>query len=147
MSLMNSFEIGKAAINVHGKRIEIAAGNMANIETPNYVRKVPIIYATDNVSFSSIMSSMRDTVFSAGTVPYTSGGVAMRGVVEDANPGQRIYKPGHPDADENGYIRVSNVNPIVEIADATLAKRAYEANTAILSITKSMEQRAIEIGR
>jgi len=146
MGLMNSFEIGKAAINVHGKRIEIAAGNMANIETPNYVRKIPLIYATDDVSFSSIMGSMRGSVFAAGSIPYTAGGVAMRGVVEDPTLGQRIYKPGHPDADENGYIRVANVNPLVEIADATLARRAYEANTAILTITKAMGQRALEIG-
>lgn len=147
MGLMNAFEIGKAGVNVHGKRIEIAATNVANIETPNYVRKIPLIYATENVSFAGVMNSMRDTMFSLGSVPYTTGGVAMRGVVEDPTLGQRLYKPGHPDADENGYIRVSNVNPMVEIADANLARRAYEANTAILTITKAMGQRAIEIGR
>ena len=147
MSLMNAFDIGKSAINVHGKRIEIAATNMANIETPNYVRKVPLIYATENLSFSGVMNSMRESMFSAGTIPYTGGGVVMRGVMEDPALGQRLYKPGHPDADENGYIRTSNVNPMVEIADATLARRAYEANTAILTITKAMEQRALDIGR
>jgi flagellar basal-body rod protein FlgC len=73
--------------------------------------------------------------------------VRLTGVVEDPTLGERIYKPGHPDADANGYIRTSNVNPIVDMADANIAQRAYEANLAVISITKSMAQRALEIGK
>jgi len=147
MSLLNAIDIGKASINVHGKRIEIAATNMANIETPNYVRKIPLVYATENTSFAGVMNSMKESVFSIGTIPFTSGSVRLEGVVEDPTLGERVYKPGHPDADANGYIRSSNVNPLVEIADATLARRAYEANSAIITITKAMGQKALEIGR
>ena len=75
------------------------------------------------------------------------GGVAFSGTVEDPTLGEKIYKPGHPDADANGYIRASNVNPSIEIADAILAQRAYEANLALVNISKSMAQKAIEIGR
>ena len=53
----------------------------------------------------------------------------------------------HPDADENGYIRASNVNAMVDIADALVAQRAYEANLALVNISKSMAQRALEIGK
>ena len=147
MSLLNAFNIGKDAIGVHGKRIEIAATNMANIETPNYVRKIPMIYATENLSFSSVMNAMKTTMFSAGSVPFTGGSVILGGVADDPTLGEKLYAPGHPDADKNGYIRTSNVNPLVEIADANLARRAFEANSAILTITKAMEQKALDIGR
>lgn len=93
------------------------------------------------------MNEMKEDVFGVGTLPYLSGGVVFNGSVEDPTLGDKIYKPGHPDADSNGYIRASNVNPMVEMADAILAQRAYEANLALVSITKSMAQKAIEIGR
>ena len=73
--------------------------------------------------------------------------VAITGVVDDPTLGERIYRPGHPDADENGYIRTSNVNPMVEMADATMAQRAYEANLAVITISKSMASRATQIGQ
>ncbi len=93
------------------------------------------------------MNSMKEDVFGVGTLPYLQGGVNFSGVVEDPTLGAKIYKPGHPDADENGYIRASNVNAMVDIADALMAQRAYEANLALVSISKSMAQKAIEIGR
>ena len=55
--------------------------------------------------------------------------------------------PGHPDADANGYIRSSNVNAMVDMADAVMAQRAYEANLAVINITKAMASRATEIGK
>ena len=60
--------------------------------------------------------------------------------------GEKIYRPGHPDADEEGYVRMSNVNPMVDMADAVLAQRAYEASLGIMTIAKTMSQRAIQIG-
>ncbi len=147
MSLMNSFDIGSKGLTVHGKRLDIAAKNIANIDTPNYVRKIPVLHATDDISFAGVMNSMKEDVFGVGTLPFLQGGVSFSGIVEDPTMGDKIYKPGHPDADKNGYIRTSNVNPLVEMADASLAQRAYEANLAVLSITKTMAQRAVEIGK
>lgn len=147
MGLLNTMDIGKDAIYVHGKRIQIAAANMANIETPNYTRKIPVIHATESTSFAGVMNAMRSDVFGVGSIPISNGGIAITGMVEDPTLGEKVYQPGHPDADEKGFIRASNVNPMVEIADATLARRAYEANAAIITITKAMGQRALEIGR
>lgn len=147
MSLMNSLDIGSKGLTIHGKRLDISAKNIANIDTPNYVRKIPVLVANDNISFAGLLNSMKEDAFGMGTIPFLQGGVSMSGVVEDPTLGDKIYKPGHPDADKNGYIRTSNVNPLVEIADASLAQRAYEANLAVLTITKSMAQRAAEIGK
>ena len=93
------------------------------------------------------MNSMKEDVFGIGTLPYLQGGVTYSGVMEDPTLGDKIYKPGHPDADAEGYIRASNVNPMVDIADAVIAQRAYEANLAVVNISKAMAMRAVEIGK
>ena len=147
MSILESFNIGSNALKAHGLRLDIHAKNVANLDTPNYVRKIPVLNSTDDISFHGLLNTMKEDVFGVGSLPYLQGGVNFSGLVEDPTPGQKIYQPGHPDADENGYIRTSNVNAMVDIADALMAQRAYEANLALVNITKSMAQKAVEIGR
>jgi flagellar basal-body rod protein FlgC len=147
MGIMDTIDMGAKALQVHGKRIDIHAKNIANLDTPNYVRKIPVLNAVDDVSFHGLMNAMKEDAFGVGTLPYLQGGVNFSGVVEDPTLGHKIYKPGYPDADENGYVRASNVNAMVDIADALVAQRAYEANLAVVNITKAMAQRALEIGK
>jgi len=147
MSIMESFNIGKNALKAHSLRLDIHAKNIANIDTPNYVRRIPVLNATEDISFHGLLNHMKEDVFGVGTLPYLQGGVAFNGCVEDPTVGERIYSPGHPDADQNGYIRSSNVNAMVDMADAVLAQRAYEANLALINISKSMANKAVEIGR
>ncbi len=147
MGILESMDIGSHALKCHGIRLDIHAKNIANIDTPNYVRKIPILNATDENSFRAVLGQMKNDVFGTGTLPYLTGGVTFNGVVEDPTMGDKIYRPGHPDADANGYIRSSNVNAMVDMADAVLAQRAYEANLAVINITKSMATKAVDIGR
>ena len=146
MSIIDAFEVGKQGLSVHGTRIEVAAHNMANLDTPNYVRKIPVINATEDISFAGLLNTMKEDVFGVGTIPFVSGGVRFTGVVEDPTQGEKIYRPGHPDADEEGYIRMSNVNPMVDMADAVLAQRAYEASSGVMAIARTMSSRALQIG-
>ncbi len=146
MGIFSAMNIGCDGLKVHGMRLDINSRNIANLDTPNYSRKIPLIVATDSSSFLSVMNQMKQSVVGAGTLPYSTGSVSMAGIVEDPTLGDKIYKPGHPDADENGYIRTSNVDPLVEITDAIMAQRAYEASLAILTISKSMADRAAAIG-
>ena len=143
MGLMNAFNIGCQGLMVHSKRVELAAKNIANIDTPNYTRKIPVISSNENQSFATVLSSM-----GAGALAGSGmGGVNFDGIIEDPTPGAKIYKPGHPDADKDGYIRTSNTNAMVDYADATMAQRAYEASLGIMQISKSMATSALEIGR
>ena len=146
MSIMEAFNIGKNALKAHGLRLDIHAKNIANIDTPNYVRRIPVLNASEDISFHGLLNVMKNDVFGVGTLPYLQGGVVMNGCVEDQTPGDRLYAPGHPDADANGYIRSSNVNAMVDMADEILAQRAYEANVALVTISKSMAQNALNIG-
>ena len=147
MGLLDAIEIGAGALNAHGKRMDVHTQNIANVDTPNYVRKIPLLMAREDNSFEGLMNNMKENVFAIGTIPYPSGGVNFNGVVGDPRPGELIYQPGHPDADKNGYIRASNVNPLTDIADAMSASRAYEANLALIAITKTMAQSALDIGK
>lgn len=147
MGILDSFDTGGKALKVQGLRLDTYAKNMANVDTPNYVRKIPILSSTDSMSFNGVINEMQTGFFANGNSMYLKGGVEFTGLVEDPTLGDKIYKPGHPDADKNGYIRASNVNPMVEMADAMLAQRAYEANLALINITRSMAMRATEIGK
>ncbi|MBR1681338.1 flagellar basal body rod protein FlgC, partial [bacterium] len=139
--------IGSNALKAHGNRLDVHAKNIANIDTPNYVRKIPVLNTIKGDSFGAILNNMQDGTFGLGSSGALQGGVSYGGIVEDPTPGERIYKPGHPDADANGYIRSSNVNAMVDIADAMMAQRAYEANLAVMNITKAMAMKAAEIGK
>lgn len=147
MGILDSIDIGANALKAQGLRLEVHAKNVANVDTPNYVRKIPVLNSTDDVSFSGMMNDMQTNIFGIGSSTCLKGGVEFSGVVEDPNLGEKIYKPGHPDADKDGYIRASNVNPMVEMSDAMLAQRAYDANLALINITRSMAQKATEIGK
>ena len=147
MGIFSAMNIGCDALRVHGARLDLTSKNIANVDTPNYTRKIPLVVATDNSSFLSVMNQMKESAYGVGTLPYASGSVALSGVVEDPTLGDKLYKPGHPDADENGYIRTSNTNAMADYADATMAQRAYEASLGIMQISKSMATSALEIGR
>lgn len=147
MGILDSMYIGSNALKAHGNRLDIHAKNIANIDTPNYVRKIPLLNTIKSDSFGAILNNMQDGTFGLGSTSALQGGVSYGGIVEDPTPGERIYKPGHPDADANGYIRSSNVNAMVDIADAMMAQRAYEANLAVMNITKAMALKAAEIGK
>ena len=69
------------------------------------------------------------------------------GIVEDKTPFRQVYNPGHPDADEKGYVTMSNVDTIAEMVDMISATRSYEANVTALNTSKSMLLKALEIGK
>ena len=146
MTLTSSFSIATTGLDVQAERIKIHANNIANSVTPNYVRKVPVLYEDNSMSFQDVVAGMHQGVLTSANA-YVPGGVAMPGVMEDPTPGKKVYQPGHPEADKNGFVLQSNVNVISDIADATATARLYEANLAVVGIVKTMANRAMEIGR
>lgn len=147
MGIWDSINVGANALKTQSLRLDTHAKNMANVDTPNYIRKIPVINAVDEINFGGVMGNMKTGIFAKDNSTYLKGGVEFTGIAEDPTLGEKIYKPGHPDADANGYIRASNVNPMVEMADAMLAQRAYEANLALINITRAMALKAVDIGK
>ena len=76
-----------------------------------------------------------------------NGGVYVEEVVESQNPLVPVYDPDHPDADEDGYVMMPNVNSAEEMVDLMAASRAYAVNVTALNIAKSMALKALEIGK
>jgi len=73
------------------------------------------------------------------------GEVEVQGIEEDTTPGELVYDPGHPDADENGYVLYPNVRVSEEMVTLMEAQRAYEANATVFEAVKSMLRRAAQI--
>jgi flagellar basal-body rod protein FlgC len=71
--------------------------------------------------------------------------VEVAEIKDDPSPFKEVYDPGHPDADERGIVRYPNVDVITEMVELLSAGRAYEANLAVLSTTKSMFLRTLEL--
>ena len=74
-------------------------------------------------------------------------GAKITGIVEDLTPFKKVHRPGHPDADKDGFVTMPNVNTILEMSDILLAARAYEANITAFSTAKSMIAKAMDLAK
>jgi len=69
------------------------------------------------------------------------------GIVADPTPARRVYDPGHPDANAQGYVLLPNVNPVTEMVDLIASSRSYEANVTALQTAKSMFSKTFDLLR
>lgn len=146
MTLHGSFDIASSGLAAQSERMKISANNIANLNTPYYVRKIPVLVERAGDSFEDIIGGLKNGVLTAA-ISYNPAGVAMTTVVGDPTPGKRVYNPNHPQADKDGYVTLSNSNVMADMADAMATQRLYEANLAVVGIVKQMANRALEIGR
>lgn len=147
MGFFNSIDIGASGLTAQRLRMDTISQNIANANTTRtengtpYRRKTVIFEerAAEN-SFYSYLSNADKSV-SVGS------GVRVAEIVEDPSPFKRVYDPGNPDADENGYVEIPNVDVITEMVNMISATRAYEANVSSINSAKSMAMKALEIGK
>ena len=86
---------------------------------------------------------------STGMVPnnQASGGVRVTQIVEDPSPMKLVYDPTHPDANEEGYVEMPNVDMVKEMADAMAATQAYASNVTMLNTIKTIVNEGLQLGR
>ncbi|OEG00397.1 flagellar basal body rod protein FlgC [Vulcanibacillus modesticaldus] len=150
MKLFNAMDISASALTVQRLRMDVISSNIANAETTRgkyvdgkwqpYTRKMVEVAPNSKGGFKQIFNQVLNNE------PSLSG-VKVTRIVEDRSPYKKIYQPSHPDADENGFIYLPNVDVLKEMVDMISATRAYEANVTALNSTKSMLLKALEIGR
>ncbi len=135
MELENSLTVAASGMRVQASRLRVVAENLANAQATAsepggdpYRRKI--------VSFASEL----DRATGAELVTIDRYGV-------DRSDFVLRYLPQHPAADENGYVKFPNVNPLVELMDMREAQRSYEANLSVLSSARNMLQRTIDLLR
>lgn len=76
-----------------------------------------------------------------------NAGVRVASIIEDDREMKQVYNPEHPDADENGFVTLPNVDLLKETVDSMSATRSYEANVTALNAMKLMAQKALDIGK
>ena len=148
MGFMDSLSISGSGMTAERLRMDVIADNLANVNTTRTPNGTP--YRRQQVLFSSgTGNSFQDTLagFSGGQTPSATRGVQVRGIVPDQTPFKRVYQPGHPDADAQGYVSMPNVDTVTEMVDMMSASRAYEANVSAVQSIKGMAEKAIDIGR
>jgi len=133
MSMFGGIDISASGMTAERARTDVIAQNIANTNTPGYHRQV-----TD---LSAIPLSF------AGALRDSGGGVRVSAVTDDNAPNRLVYDPGNPQANAQGYVSLPNINPVTEMTDLITSSRAYEANTSVLSTTKSMYQRTWDVLR
>lgn len=144
MSIFNSINISASALNAEKTRIDIINKNIANAHTSRASGGQP--YRRQMVTFKENKDKF-SKYLERHTGKFHGKGVEISKVVEDKSDFKRIYEPGHPDADEDGYVLMPNVDIVKEMVDMIDAQRAYEANITAINGSKSMMMKALEIGR
>ncbi len=151
MRIFSSMETSASGLTAQRLRLDVIASNLANAESTRtesggpYRRKITLFSprTQDRFPFRTILLSK----IPGAQVPSYPLGVQVTGVVEDESPLRRVYVPGHPDADADGYVTYPNVNVVTEMMDMMAATRSYEANVTAMEAAKAMIQRALDMFR
>jgi flagellar basal-body rod protein FlgC len=147
MTLQDSLNIGSMGLTSQVERIQVHAQNIANIYTPNYVRQIPVLTENAYLPFDQLMTNMHNGGALYGMNQSTPEGVKMLGTVSDPTPGKKMYMPYHPEADENGFVTLSNTNVLADMSDSMVASRMYEANLSMVTMLRTMANKALSIGQ
>lgn len=146
MAFLSSLNISGSGMTAQKLRMDIIAENITNMDITRTENGGP--YIRKNVVFESISgNSFQNQLNNAMGIKSKQAGVKVTAIVEDETPPKTVYNPTHPDADENGYVLMPNVDLLKEIIDSMEATRAYEANITAFNAIKLMATKALEIGR
>ncbi|VFU16024.1 Flagellar basal-body rod protein FlgC [anaerobic digester metagenome] len=133
MDLFTAMDISASGMRAQRTRMNVISSNMANAQTTRTDAGGPY--------------QRRDVVFRENSFENQLASVEVESIISDPTPGKRIYDPHHPDADEQGYVSLPNVNLMEEMVNMVGASRAFEANTTAIKAQKDMALKALEIGR
>lgn len=120
--------LSASGMKAQAMRLRHVSENIANADTPGYHRKM--------TTFEPLVADGEQT-----------GGVSVGPMQFDKSELSRIYEPGNPLADDTGYYDGSNVDLVVEIADAREAQRSYEANLKMFDQTRQMSSALLDLLR
>jgi flagellar basal-body rod protein FlgC len=142
MDFLTALRISGSGLSVERTRVNLASSNLANAETTRtaaggpYQRLDPVIQA---LPFGPMLGQ--------ATEPTPAVNPVIASIVADGGPGRKVYSPGHPDADPEGFVTFPNVNPVHEVVNLMSASRSYEANATAIETLKTMAQRGLDIAR
>ena len=137
MSLFKVFDIAGSGMSAQSVRLNTTASNLANANS---------VSTTEVEAYRSRQPVFQTALDRAGG-NGASAGVRVLGVAESNATPQRLYEPGNPLADEQGYVYKSNVNIAEEMANMISASRSFQNNIEVLNTSKELMLRTINLGR
>ena len=141
MGLFDALGISSSGLTAERMRMDVTAENLANAQSVGYRRKDVVVRETapQGGAFGSVL---------AGAMGSPAGsGVEVQQITQDPSPGRRVYDPGNPAADKQGYVVMPNVNPVTEMVDLIDSSRAYEANVTAMQSAKQMFTKTLDLLR
>ena len=145
MDFMTAFDISASGLSADRTRINTISMNLANAKTTRTAQGGPyrrrsVVQQTTDVDdpFSIHMRSALDR---------SVQGVRVSAVTMDNRPFKKVYEPGNPDANPEGYVMYPDINVVEEMANLMSAQRNYEANVTTVDAVKGMFIKALDIGR
>ncbi len=136
MSLMKIFDVSGSAMAAQTVRMNTVASNLANANTA--AGRAEDAYRAKNPVFQTVFASAFDPA---------NAGVRVTGISESNAEPQRVYKPGHAAADEDGYIYMANVNTVDELVNMISASRSYQSSVEVLNTSKELLLRTLSLGQ
>jgi len=137
MSLFNVFDVSGSALHAQSLRLNTTASNMANANTVG--SSIDQTYRARHPVFAPMLDEMEQQ--------QKGVGVKVLGIVESSAPLKKEYNPHHPQADEEGFISLPNVNIAEEMANMISASRSYQSNIEMINNAKQMLLRTISLGQ
>ncbi|MFG6115124.1 flagellar basal body rod protein FlgC [Halobacillus sp. MO56] len=152
MSIFHSMNISASALTAQRLRMDTISSNIANAETTRAelnddgnwqpYRRKQVVFEPREKDFGTFLKQAKASSATSGQ------GVRVSEIREDnSEPFKLEYNPNHPDANEDGYVQLPNVDPLREMVDLMSATRSYEANITSVNASKSMLMKALEIGK
>ena len=151
MSFLSTLNIAGSGMTAQQTRLDVIAENITNASTTRteaggtYRRKVVVMQSQGGRDDFRAAMARAQRVSNAGYT--TTGGVKITNIVEDQSEFKLVYDPTHPDANENGYVELPNVDMVQEMTDAMAASQAFNANVTVFNTLKSVIAKGLEIGR
>ena len=145
MDFMTALDIGGSALTAQRTYMNVISMNLANAKTTRtadgqgpYQRKSVALESTKATPFGKAMND---------ALAQDLNGVRVTGIVTDSRPSKQVYEPGHPDADQNGYVNYPDINVVEEMTNMISASRSYQTNVEVMNTAKTMMLRTLQIGQ
>jgi flagellar basal-body rod protein FlgC len=139
--VFQGFDIAAAGLRAEMQRSEVVAANLGNMHRTGNKHHEP--YRRKSVVFEEVLDRV-DSLKGVAGGDRLAGGVAVTGVVEDkVTPFPQVHNPGHPDADEDGWVMQSNVDVFQEMVDLSVIERSYNADLAAMRVYRGMLQNTV----
>ena len=134
MSMFSIFGVSGSAISAQSQRLNVVASNLANADA---------VAGPDGQAYKA-----RQVVFQTMPVGAESAsGVRVSAVLESNEPMRKIHNPSHPQADAQGYVTQSNVNPVEEMVNMISASRSYQNNVEVMNTAKTLLLKTLQMGQ